>query len=314
MTLERVPQSRRRRLVLLLNGAGVGLTIATLGGFLGTALPGLDIFAHFRVHYTLAALVLVAVALRTRARKTAAGILVVLAINAATLAPYVSVMPAQARTPALTLVALNLRIDNPETDRVLAFLRRENADVVVLSEISPHWEEALKSLADVYPHRVDKLDCRPRINCSVLMLAKAPWQDAGVLRAEDAPPLVWARVARNGRDVTVIGTHLMWPFAPRLQARQVETLAAFVRRLDTPVVVAGDLNLTPWSALFARLESQAKLRRAKGGIVQTWPAGLVPFGIPIDHALTDLPPDAVALRAGPDVGSDHLPIIVDLRL
>ncbi len=288
--------------------------MATVGGFLGSSLPWLDILSHFRVHYTLAALILLLGAALARAGKTAAGIAALLAVNAATLAPHIAAMPAQARTPALKLVALNLSVHAPATDRAIDFLRKENADIVVLSEVSPRWEAALKSLADVYPHRVDKLDCLHRISCSALMFSKTPWRAAGVLRAEDAPPLVWARFERNGRDLTVIGTHLAWPFAGRLQARQVETLAALVRRLDTPVIVAGDLNLTPWSALFARLESLSGLRRAKGGIVQTWPADLGPFGIPIDHALTNLPPETVVSRAGSDVGSDHLPLIVAIDL
>ena len=80
-------------------------------------------------------------------------------------------------------------------------------------------------------------------------------------------------------------------------------------------MVLGDFNCAPWSPHFRRLCGGAKLRDAArgSGFAPTWYPSRVPIGIPIDHVLVG---PAVAVeehRVGPALGSDHRPVLVDLR-
>ncbi len=308
---------RRISLKTLLWAATFGLALATIAGFLGALAWWLDLFAHFRVHYAVAAALLAVASLAVRRRGPAAAAAVLLGINVASIAPYLSAIPAAAGPPTLKIVFFNLWENNPDTGPALDFLRRENADVVVLGEVEPHWAKALDGLADLYPHRLDRLDCRENGHCEMTMLSKKPWIKAAAGRHDQSkPPIVWARFLKDGRDFTVLGTHLSWSLGPRsarMQRRQVESLAALARGFDGPLVVAGDFNFTPWSARFRRFEEASGLRRAGGGIVPTWPARIMPLGIPIDHVFAGPGFASATARSGPDVGSDHLPVIAELR-
>ena len=89
-------------------------------------------------------------------------------------------------------------------------------------------------------------------------------------------------------------------------------------RRETRLVLVGDFNSTPTSFAFARLEAALPLSRATTGLM-TFPAGQGVFGfrppaplLAIDHVFAGR--DLTSLRAarGPDLGSDHYPVVVRL--
>jgi endonuclease/exonuclease/phosphatase (EEP) superfamily protein YafD len=79
------------------------------------------------------------------------------------------------------------------------------------------------------------------------------------------------------------------------------------------LVLAGDLNLTPWSPRFARLLTETGLDDSglRRGLAPTW---LWPFGLAIDHVLVGAGLVALDNHLGPELGSDHRPVIVDLAI
>jgi endonuclease/exonuclease/phosphatase (EEP) superfamily protein YafD len=89
----------------------------------------------------------------------------------------------------------------------------------------------------------------------------------------------------------------------------------------------GDLNITMWSPYYRRFVSKTGLwnTRQGSGILPTWRPVKIRFwrlpsalswllALPIDHCLVSPAIAVPQIRPGPDVGSDHLPLIVDLRL
>ena len=79
---------------------------------------------------------------------------------------------------------------------------------------------------------------------------------------------------------------------------------------DAPLVV-GDFNATPWSNAFAGPSSRG-WRRATG-LAPTWPvAWRGVMGIPIDHVLASSAWRVGGARVGPDIGSDHRPVMARL--
>jgi endonuclease/exonuclease/phosphatase (EEP) superfamily protein YafD len=82
------------------------------------------------------------------------------------------------------------------------------------------------------------------------------------------------------------------------------------------VIVAGDFNTSPWSPHFRELLAEAGLRNAAEGHgwIATWPSWFWPARVPIDHVLVGGRLGAASLERGPHIGSDHYPVVADLRL
>lgn len=60
--------------------------------------------------------------------------------------------------------------------------------------------------------------------------------------------------------------------------------------------------------------SDGLTRGMRGRLGVTWPVGFWPLRIPIDHALHSAGVIVRDVRVGPDVGSDHFPLVVEARL
>ena len=95
---------------------------------------------------------------------------------------------------------------------------------------------------------------------------------------------------------------------------QLATLAEFARQSTHPLLLVGDLNISPWSPHFARLLADSGLRDSGYGISPSWPVGWLPLQIPIDHALFSAGIHIKYRKTGTDLGSDHYPIIVDFQI
>jgi len=288
----------------------------------------LDVLADFQVQYVAVASALLMAALFMRRTKETLLALALLTVHGAALVPLVSQMvpvaaapaPVLAGSSAMKLVSFNLNFNNHQTAATIDFLRREDADVVTLMEVTENWRRALEQLKDIYPYRFYGPVCR----CSDdpphgdAMLSKRPWREVQAERSPltGRPFAVWARFASAPSDIVVVGVHLINPlFHPlRHQLAEATHLAAVVRRHAGPLVVTGDFNMTPFSARYAVMLREAGLRRADGGIIASWPALLTPFGLPLDHILINAKVGDAVMQAGPRLGSDHLAMIAALGL
>jgi endonuclease/exonuclease/phosphatase (EEP) superfamily protein YafD len=204
---------------------------------------------------------------------------------------------------SLTVLALNTWHGHGDARRLERYLATVPADVVVLSEFGPDKRPLLARLKAAYPFQVDCAEW----SCSLALLSRLPFEAAGVARiASDQPAFVWARL---GRALTVIGTHLHRPSRdPWLHERQMSALVEFVRRIDGPLILAGDLNTSPWSNAFRKLRAATGLAPA-GILTPSWPAW--PVALPqvaLDHIFASPDLAVAAVGTGPAVGSDHLPV------
>jgi endonuclease/exonuclease/phosphatase (EEP) superfamily protein YafD len=217
----------------------------------------------------------------------------------------------------LRIVTANAWFANSAHAPLVDWLSRSDADIIALQEITPQWAMALEPLARIYPHR--KLIARDD-PYGIALLSRWPFDDVQAMDfAQDGLPSLVADVTVRGRQLQVIALHTRWPVTPRLQVardRALQQAAALARARPASTVLLGDLNLTPYAPAFGRLVSESGLRDAFAGGAwrPTWQAGFWPLALPIDHVL--VPPGSciTAQDIGPDVGSDHRPLQVMLRL
>lgn len=134
----------------------------------------------------------------------------------------------------------------------------------------------------------------------------------------EAPSIV-AEIQTEGGNCTILATHPPPPVGSaysRQRNGQFSAISEYVRNAKSEVLLLGDLNTSPWSPFFRQLLLESGLRDGSQGlgIQPTWPTANSLFRIPLDHCLHSPNIQIISKKVGPDVGSDHFPIIVDFQI
>jgi endonuclease/exonuclease/phosphatase (EEP) superfamily protein YafD len=241
----------------------------------------------------------------------------VAAWHVAALVPFYAHVPRLLAPPpsdarVIRVVALNVAAENRDRARVIGFVRATRPDVLVMTEVNDFWVKALDAVAGDFPIR--RLEPRES-HYGIALLSRLP-----LTILDGKPAGAHALVARLAQPrLTLVGTHAVPPLTPQLLMRRNQefaVLAAFIRRQAEPVVLVGDLNSSSWSPAFRDLLRDAGLRdsRLGRGVQYTWPAWLPMVQIPIDHALVSPGVRVHGRFVGERVGSDHLPVVVDVSV
>lgn len=290
---------------------------AFLIGHLGTLLWPFDLFANFRVQYMgLFALCVVALTL-ARWRKMAIVALLGVAATTASMARYFPEAELTgAAGPAFKVLTFNVWFRNDEFTNVASFLERSQADVLVLQEVDLSRLDELARELRSYPY----YSKTPNVRRGLAIFSRTPMTD---VEHFEIPARVTrisrAKVAWRGASIAIIGTHLRWPISPakaRQRAWELGMIADRVRLETGPVVVAGDMNLTPWSPFFDRFVERSGLSDcAVGqGLLPTWPSQFIPLRIRIDQCFVSSHWQVRDIAVGQWLGSDHLPQTIELVL
>ena len=95
----------------------------------------------------------------------------------------------------------------------------------------------------------------------------------------------------------------------------MEAITRVAASAEPPLVVAGDFNAAPWSHTVRELAERGEVRLVRRGLDVSKSFRPIPgFGLPLDHVLVSDAWQVLAMEYGPPGGSDHAPLIVDLRL
>jgi endonuclease/exonuclease/phosphatase (EEP) superfamily protein YafD len=287
--------------------------VLTLLGFFDSLTPYLELGTFFRLQY---AVLLAAAALAAIAWRLVPVALVALAlagVNLAVIAP--GGMPSEAGRgdPArLRLLVINVQHGNEEYAKVTRLIALTDPDVVGVTELTPAWASELGTVLEDYPSR----QLEPHEGAyGIGLYSKLPLTAADTERfPSDGPPTVIATVRIAGQSVALVLTHVHTPFAGTIHARHLQALAEARGRLETRLAVCGDFNAVPWSWALRRFAGATELRSTHRGygLGGTWPAGSALLRLPIDNCLVSEGLTLLDRRVGPSVGSDHLPLIVDL--
>ena len=286
----------------------LGLLISLLG--LVSRPWWLELFGHGRVSYLLLGICLLPL---VRERSAAVLWLGCFVINAACVLPlYFGARPAGPANGKLLLC--NALSQNPTPEKVLALLQTEQADVVVLLEVRQALLDTLAPVLPQYPGRV----LLPRDdNFGMALLSRKPVSEVQVVES-GSPPSILADTEVAGKMLHVVGAHPVPPIGgdyARMRDETVWGLGEHLRDCPRPFVLLGDLNNTPWSPSLAPIRNRALTARAGFGVLTTWPSVFPPFlRIAIDQCFVSPEVGVVECRVGPQVGSDHFPLVVGISL
>lgn len=300
------------------------LSLATLAllpllGFslLAPWMPLADSVSHFRLHLLLAlGGLIVPLALLNAPRlasiSLAAGLGVALTLQPVLVNPIgtSSAQSPSAQGTSVRLLQFNMLFRNPSLTEAVAMIRRENPDVITLQEVSKRNRAVIDALSEQYPHRIF---CPFATVGGVAVLSRLP-QGSGAA-AGCATGAAWLTARIGDRDITLASLHLSWPY-PFRQKQHIDRLVSHFRSWQKPILLAGDFNAAAWSHAVARVRA-ATQTRVLGGLRFTYHRKLTRWGpwlgLPIDHVLIPGEVEAATGRLAPAAGSDHRPVVADLR-
>ncbi|MBL7648546.1 MAG: endonuclease/exonuclease/phosphatase family protein [Candidatus Hydrogenedentes bacterium] len=299
----------RAKILLVVSG------LATLLGALGTLHWLLEILSHFVAwHGMLTAAALLQFSLIRRWRWAGAAA-IVLALQLMQPLSWYLPTPSTSQQPNLRLLLANVLTSNMDKDRFLALVDAVDPDVICVQEADDAWAEALEALHVRFP--VNSIVPRAD-NFGIAFYSRLPGGMSGVLfqREHDVPALA-ATVEVAGRTLSILDVHALPPIGKLMadhRNRHLKSIRNWFEEQSGPAVLLGDLNLTMFSPEYRRFVQGMDLRNARQGFGPrgTWPTW-VPFArLPLDQCLIRGDIDVTSFATGPDIGSDHLPIIVDL--
>lgn len=126
------------------------------------------------------------------------------------------------------------------------------------------------------------------------------------------PAIVIVHMAPKDGGYTLVGTHYTWPTAVWTHRENTARMLQLIEPLPKQrMILAGDFNSTPWSFARAREEARNGLTRRTLALA-SWPTTVgIPF-LPIDHVYAGDALRTVRVERGPNLGSDHYPIVAVL--
>lgn len=237
--------------------------------------------------------------------------------------PVLATSIAASDGPFLRIVSFNVGVTSPPDAAAIDWLASSRADLIGLLECTPEWVAEVKAIEREDGRRWSTIISRPRSSDAggIALFGLDPSRDDRIETPVDGGlPLIEATATTALGSLRILLVHPIPPLGGRMTEVRDATFEWIADRCEAspvPALVVGDLNETPFGRTFQDFSSTTGLRGA-GGWSPTWPARLRgitipwPFRIPIDHVLV---PEGFGIRThrvGPDFGSDHRPVVVDV--
>lgn len=299
--------------------------LPTIAGFLGAYHWCLDLTTHFRPWYLFIQVLALLLFLLLKNRQWTFGCLIFALLNLSQVYPLWIKPQVNTEGLPIKLVQFNVCAPAKNYDPMSQFLLAENPDIVVMEECSERCIANLQKnhVLDHYPHIFRKEPVRHRL----VVLSKYPMTVRPLPILYHDPALGWLTLTIGKRSFDLWAMHSTRPSSGALttmvQIRQFDQLATRIQQQHQPMLLVGDLNISPWNQSFQFLLEKSGLQNSMNGFgfqpsFPTFPAHLkwlpvMPL-VPIDHILTSRDFSVTSRQLGPKLQSDHLPVVVRLIL
>lgn len=258
------------------------------------------------------------------------GLVAGLAINGTYLKNYTSFAAERVHTAPdaiaeadkLSIILANVKMKNREAQPILEYVASKDPDFFVAMEVDEWWDEQLRGIEKDYPYTEESIN---EVAYGMTLYSKYPLQNVLVnnLQHEKVPSFEATVTLPNGRDIVL---HTVHPVPPKhfenlpdnKGEEEVALLKIGEKVTDNPLpaIVAGDLNDVVWGYTDELTGTKGKLFdvRVGRGFFNSFDATKWYMRWPIDHVFVTEEFNLKALERGPDIGSDHFPIWVELVL
>lgn len=238
--------------------------------------------------------------------------------------PFTSLWPkevhkaANPSAPVIRLVVSNVEMENRNVAALAEFVEARQPDLILLLECDEWWLDQLKPKLVDYAHSV----LRPRDDTyGMALYSKLELVQPHVrfISGDESPSIHTGVRLREGDLFRIHGLHPPPPvpeYAEKSVDRDAELMS--VGREMThdvlPCIVAGDINDVAWShttRLFCAVSGLLDPRIGRGPM-PTFPVNFSLLRFPLDHVFLSPAFRLINFERGPDIGSDHFPVFVEV--
>jgi len=300
----------------------IAVFIGSIAGFMGGIHYYLELISHFHLQYLMIALICLLFFIALHAWWSASTTILIILLNLLVVLPYyIPRLNVDLKEPyyPMKLLFSNVESKNINFSGFISYVIEENPDVLIIQEATESWINRLQAIEKRFPY--NKALPRPW-SVGIALYSRLPVAQFEVitLGSERLPGLL-ARINHGGAMLSVITIHPRQPLQRhyfRQRNEQLRDAASIVQGLPAPKILVGDLNTSLWSPYYTDLIRHTGLHNARQGfgLLPTWPTYMpVRVGmIPIDHCLVSPDIWVFHMRTGWNIGSDHLPIVVDMEI
>lgn len=297
-------------------GIALNLTLAMLllfsiAGYFGQYSSILDLFSHFKFYYLLLSVIVFLVILPLGSKGWIITGIVVISLNLYELYPsFIRVHPSRPYSRTIKILHANVSSHNQYFDQLLELIERENPDIISLQEINIDRWKTMDLLRD-YPYsstaiRKRKFGIALFSKIKLMDFAPKEWEEGKV-------PVILGKLKSQNNTVEILATHLSRPKYFKKRNQQLLTISRLMEKTNSMIIV-GDLNISRWSPIYKKFIGKLRLKNSADGfgLLATWPS-FFPI-LPIDHFLVSKNIHVINIKTGGRIGSDHIPLIVELGL
>ena len=243
-----------------------------------------------------------------------------IAINLAEIIPWYMNRPSipVAEYQSIKAFSYNVLWSNKDYDRALSLIAKEQPDIAIFQEVIFGWSPALTALESDFPYHIRSEEQEMEV------YSKFPLHEPETILYGTYRGSIAVNLQVGDRSVRFVATHaypqLYWGQGGwEIRNEQLHDLKEYAQKIQQPIVIMGDLNISMWSPYYRWAIEGSGLRNARQGL------GILPthsviapqfaaLSAPLDHCLVSSDIQVKDFRLGAAIGSDHLPIIAELLI
>ncbi len=212
----------------------------------------------------------------------------------------------------VSLLAVNVLMENTRHRDLIDIIAREDPDVLLLMETDARWNDALESVLSRYDvtksHIADD-------HYGLIFATRLETINVDLLwpKQDDTPAVRATLVAPNGTAFNFIGLHPRPPVPGNdTEARdaQIKDAALMTQSSERPTICMGDFNDVAWSWTTRRFKRYGKFLepRVGRGMISSFHADYSFMRFPIDQLYVTEDVKLVSFNRLESFGSDHFPM------
>ena len=308
----------KRQILIIVIIAMVLTSLASLIGYIGGVHWLFDLFVHFKLQYLIILTIGSILLFILKQRKILFFFLIPIITNFTDVSSlYIGGNSDKLNSSSIKICSINILSSNREFKKFGNLILNENPDLIILQEINPLWQLEITDLLAKYKFREEIIR---NDNFGIAIYSKIHLENITNIKLGIASlPSIQCEIKIDNGVLNILATHPLPPVGKDyfyLRNSQLEALAKITANTKENFVILGDLNTSSYSNQFKYLIEKGKLydSRKGFGIHSSWPTWFPLAYTTLDHCLITKNVIVKSRNIGQDIGSDHLPVIIELGL